>query len=173
MDFGVDRAMDVDATEEAGEEVPECRVMLSVRGLLSFVNLLYIYHTFSTQIDVQIATHHLLDHIEWDLLSPLTPEVFFQKLCTELSLSGEAIPLIAHAIHEELIKHKKDAIEWGVLGFDHEIPAEEPAMLDKPRDKSGLGLLKDKTGLGPCAKEWEGPEIAEERLEGLGRCRGI
>ena len=44
-------------------------------------------------------------------------------------------------------------------------------MLDKPRDESGLGLLKDKTGFGPCAKEWEGPEIAEERLEGLGKMK--
>ncbi|KAJ3885302.1 hypothetical protein GG344DRAFT_27210, partial [Lentinula edodes] len=26
-------------------------------------------------LDVQISTHHLTDHIEWDLLSPLTPEV--------------------------------------------------------------------------------------------------
>jgi chromatin structure-remodeling complex subunit SFH1 len=66
----------------------------------------------------------------------------------ELGLSGEAIPLVAHAIHEELIKHKKDAIEWGVIGFDRELPTEEPTLLDKPRDKSGLGLLKDKTGLG-------------------------
>ncbi|KAL4064170.1 hypothetical protein V8B97DRAFT_1332464 [Scleroderma yunnanense] len=83
---------------ENGGEIPECRVILS--------------------IDVQIATHHLMDHIEWDLLSPLTPEDFSKQLCGELGLSGEAIPLIAHAIHEELIKHKKDAIEWGVIGGD-------------------------------------------------------
>lgn len=112
------------------------------------------------KIDVQIATHHLLDHIEWDLLSPLTPEVFSQKLCTELGLSGEAVPLIAHAIHEELVKHKKDAIEWGVIGGDREV-AEEPTA-DKPRDKSGLSLMKDKTGLGlgwgRAPKDGRGPK---------------
>jgi chromatin structure-remodeling complex subunit SFH1 len=30
-------------------------------------------------------------------------------------LGGEAVPLIAHAVHEELMKHKRDVVEWGVL----------------------------------------------------------
>lgn len=96
------------------------------------------------QIDVQIATYHLLDHIEWDLLSPMTPETFAGTLCQDLGLAGEAIPLVAHAIHEELIKHKRDAIEWGVIGETHSAPDDG----DRPRDRSGLSLLKDKTGLG-------------------------
>ena len=99
------------------------------------------------QIDVQIATYHLLDHIEWDLLSPLTPEQFALTLCADLGLSGEAVPLIAHAVHEELIKHKRDAIEWGVIGGDQHTPMTEE-QADRPRDRSGLSLLKDKTGLG-------------------------
>ena len=118
---------------------------------------------------MQIGTYHLLDHIEWDLLSPLTPEVFSQKLCMELGLSGEAIPLIAHAVHEELIKHKKDAVEWGVIGGDRDA-ADEAATTaggtvgaDKPRDKSGAGLLKDKTGLGlgwgRAPKDGRGPKV--------------
>ena len=96
---------------------------------------------------MQIATHHLLDHIEWDLLSPLTPEEFSQKLCTEIGLSGEAVPLIAHAIHEELIKHKKDAIEWGVIGGDRDRDTVDDHG-ERPKDKTGLGFVKDKTGLG-------------------------
>ncbi|KAK0243936.1 hypothetical protein EDD85DRAFT_180668 [Armillaria nabsnona] len=109
MDLGIDGAAN---GEEVGrEEVAECRVILS--------------------IDVQIATHHLLDHIEWDLLSPLTPEAFSTQLCADLGLSGEAVPLVAHAIHEELIRHKKDAAEWGVIGD----------VIDKS------GVVKDKTGL--------------------------
>jgi chromatin structure-remodeling complex subunit SFH1 len=65
-----------------------------------------------------------------------------------VGLSGEAVPLIAHAIHEELMKHKKDAIEWGVIGGDRDV-ADDIAGGDRPtRDRSGLGLLKDKTGLG-------------------------
>jgi len=120
------------------EEIPECRVVLS--------------------LDVQIGQYHLIDHIEWDLLSPLTPEYFARTLCSELGLSGEALPLIAHAIHEELIKHKKDAIEWGVLGVEKETVEDS----DKPRDKSGLSLLKDKTGLGlgwgRAPKDGRGPK---------------
>jgi chromatin structure-remodeling complex subunit SFH1 len=89
---------------------------------------------------VQIATHHLIDHIEWDLHSQFTPEEFAIKLCADLGLSGEAPPLVAHAIHEELIKHKRDAIEWGVVGGDYE--------MNNPDGGSSLSLLKDKTGLG-------------------------
>ena len=96
---------------------------------------------------MQIANHHLVDHIEWDLLSPLTPEEFSIKLAAELGLTGEAVPLIAHAVHEELLKHKKDAIEWGVIGGDREA-GEEPAATGEKRDRSGFGLVKDKTGLG-------------------------
>ncbi|KAI0087001.1 SNF5-domain-containing protein [Irpex rosettiformis] len=133
MEFDPD-AMNIYGPGE--EEVPECRVILS--------------------IDVQIATYHLMDHIEWDLLSPLTPETFAATLCADLGLSGEAVPLVAHAIHEELIKHKKDAIEWGVLGGEtEEVP-------DRPRDRSGYGLLKDKTGLGlgwgRAPKDGRGPK---------------
>lgn len=98
---------------------------------------------------MQIANHHLLDHIEWDLLSPLTPEEFSRKLCEELGLSGEAVPLVAHAVHEELMKHKKDAIEWGVIGGERDVGDDANAGGDKPtRDRSGFGLVKDKTGLG-------------------------
>ncbi|OCH92628.1 SNF5-domain-containing protein [Obba rivulosa] len=142
LDLGADYYMNIDADGEnvSGEEVPECRVILS--------------------IDVQIAGYHLLDHIEWDLLSPLTPEAFSTKLCAELGLAGEAIPLIAHAVHEELVKHKRDAIEWGVIGGDTR-EAEDPAA-DRPRDKSGLSLLKDKTGLGlswgRAPKDGRGPK---------------
>ena len=114
--------------------------------------------TRNTQIDVQIANHHLSDHIEWDLLSPLTPEQFAGTLCAELGLTGEAVPLIAHAIHEELIKHKRDAWEWGVLGIEQQHATDE----DRPRDRSGASLLKDKTGLGlawgRAPKDGRGPK---------------
>ncbi|KAG9315848.1 hypothetical protein JVU11DRAFT_3497 [Chiua virens] len=132
LDLGIDDYIHrhVDRDGENVEEIPECRVILS--------------------IDVQIATYHLLDHIEWDLLSPLTPEAFSQQLCAELGLSGEAVPLIAHAVHEELIKHKKDAIEWGVIAGERE-PAssttEGPAGGSTFVGSSGM-VMKDKTGLG-------------------------
>jgi hypothetical protein len=93
---------------------------------------------------VQIGTGHLQDHIEWDLLSPLTPEAFAQQLCAELGLAGEAIPLVAHAVHEELLKHTRDAFEWGVLG------GAEPGSggADDSAGVAGVSVLKDRTGLG-------------------------
>ncbi|KDQ16751.1 hypothetical protein BOTBODRAFT_30664 [Botryobasidium botryosum FD-172 SS1] len=100
--------VDVDSgVDEKGEikEDPDCRVILA--------------------LDVQIGTYHLIDHIEWDLSPPssslkpvVTPESFARHLCADLGLTGEAAPLIAHAMHEEILRHKRDAIEWGVLGGD-------------------------------------------------------
>ncbi|KAJ8080208.1 Chromatin structure remodeling complex protein sfh1 [Marasmius tenuissimus] len=159
MELGMDGAVDLDAQAEGlsvlddntmqvdendANVIPECRVILS--------------------IDVQIANYHLLDHIEWDLLSPLTPEAFATTLCKELGLSGEAIPLVAHAVHEELIKHKKDAVEWGVIGGPTERELRNtPANTENvKRDKSGAGLMKDKTGLGlawgRAPKDGRGPK---------------
>ncbi|KAK2465715.1 hypothetical protein APHAL10511_002259 [Amanita phalloides] len=144
MEIGLDGALDLDTVPPNGEEMQECRVILS--------------------IDVQIANYHLMDHIEWDLLSPLTPENFARTLCMELGLSGEAVPLVAHAIHEELMKHKKDAIEWGVIGGDLGVGDDTNAGAggDRPA-KGGWGVVKDKTGLGlnwgRAPKDGRGPKL--------------
>ncbi|KAG6917060.1 hypothetical protein DXG01_004032 [Tephrocybe rancida] len=131
MDLGIDGAAEL--TAPGGDEIPECRVILS--------------------IDVQIANHHLMDHIEWDLLSPLTPEAFARTLSADLGLGGEAVPLIAHAIHEELLKHKKDAVEWGVVDLHHHpVAGDSGAAL--PKDKTGLGF-----GWGRAPKEGRGPRV--------------
>ena len=144
---------------ESGDEIPECRVILSVACLPICV----VFQTLTdTQIDVQVDNHHLLDHIEWDLRSGLTPEEFTRQLCLDLGLAGEAEPLIAHAVHEELMKHKKDAIEWGVIGG---FPVEQAATAEdgSAKDKGALGIMKDKTGLGlgwgRTPKEGRGPRI--------------
>jgi chromatin structure-remodeling complex subunit SFH1 len=68
---------------------------------------------------VQIYTHILRDRIEWDLSSPLPVAVFSASYARDLGLSGEAVPLIAHAIQEELLKHKKDALDWQLFKRTH------------------------------------------------------
>lgn len=74
--------------------------------------------TAPAQLDVQIGTLHLLDRVEWDLSSPLTPELFALTLVRDLSLSSSASPLIAHALHEELFRQKKLCLEMGLVGED-------------------------------------------------------
>ncbi|KAJ3766299.1 SNF5-domain-containing protein [Lentinula raphanica] len=118
----LEQEMDLDLDGETSPQInPECRVILS--------------------IDVQIATYHLTDHIEWDLLSPLTPEVFSIQLCKDLGLTGEAVPLIAHAVHEELCRHRKDVVEWGVVTLSNAWNDKNPNRGDEiARDRTGLGL---------------------------------
>ncbi|SJX66631.1 related to SFH1-component of the RSC chromatin remodeling complex [Sporisorium reilianum f. sp. reilianum] len=66
--------------------------------------------------EVQILRHLLRDRLEWDLCSPLTPESFARKLCDDLGLSGEAQVLIANSVREQLINHKRAALELGLVG---------------------------------------------------------
>ncbi|SPO31858.1 related to SFH1 - component of the RSC chromatin remodeling complex [Ustilago trichophora] len=66
--------------------------------------------------EVQILRHMLRDRLEWDLCSPLTPESFARKLCDDLGLSGEAQSLIANSVREQLINHKRAALELGLAG---------------------------------------------------------
>lgn len=66
-------------------------------------------------MDVQIGIVRLVDRVEWDLSSSLTPELFTSILVRDLGLSPSASPLISHAIHEELLRHKKNCLEIGLL----------------------------------------------------------
>ncbi|PWN48940.1 SNF5-domain-containing protein [Violaceomyces palustris] len=66
--------------------------------------------------EVQILRHNLRDRLEWDLNSPLTPEAFAQQLCKDLGLTGEAVNLVANALREQLINHKRAAIDLGLMG---------------------------------------------------------
>jgi hypothetical protein len=75
------------------------------------------------QLDVQIGTLHLVDRVEWDLSSSLTPELFASVLVRDLSLSSSAAPLIAHALHEELFRLKKNCLEMGLVGQDDDSAA--------------------------------------------------
>ncbi|BGP40348.1 Chromatin structure remodeling complex protein sfh1 [Rhodotorula kratochvilovae] len=69
-------------------------------------------------LDVQIGTLRLTDRLEWDLTSPLTPELFAASLVQDLGLSASAAPVIAHAIHEELHRSKRSCLELGLLHAD-------------------------------------------------------
>ncbi|WAQ93100.1 hypothetical protein PtA15_18A157 [Puccinia triticina] len=70
------------------------------------------------QLDVQIETLHLIDRIEWDLASPLTPELFTAQYICDLNLPRSASPIIAHAIHEEIFRHKHDCLSLGLISHE-------------------------------------------------------
>ncbi|KAL9937396.1 hypothetical protein V8E36_003805 [Tilletia maclaganii] len=60
---------------------------------------------------VQILRSTVKDRFEWDLCSGLTPEAFASQLCADLGLSGEAVGIISHAIREQLLVHRRAALE--------------------------------------------------------------
>lgn len=65
---------------------------------------------------VQIARHMLRDRLEWDLSSEWTPEAFARTLTRDLGLPPEGRGIIAHAVHEQLMHHRRAATELGLFG---------------------------------------------------------
>lgn len=51
------------------------------------------------------------DKFEWDLGADLTAESFAKTVVQDLGLAGEFYPAIAHAVHEQLLRMKKEAID--------------------------------------------------------------
>jgi len=51
------------------------------------------------------------DRFGWDLCPGLTTEAFASQLCADLGLSGEAVGIISHAICEQLLVHRRTALE--------------------------------------------------------------
>ncbi|KAI7871451.1 hypothetical protein BDF14DRAFT_1718984, partial [Spinellus fusiger] len=56
---------------------------------------------------------NLRDRFEWDLdnMASNAPEVFSRQLASELGVGGEYISIIAHAIREQLYRHKKQLVD--------------------------------------------------------------
>ncbi|WVQ97035.1 hypothetical protein IAU59_004145 [Kwoniella sp. CBS 9459] len=134
-------------------------------------------------LDVQIYTHVLRDRIEWDLSSTLPPSVFAKQYCTELGLTGEAIPLITIAIHEELLKHKKDALELELFAATHpeeQAKWERSNVIPKTNSRKGnkglVGVWRDwydREEFGPVLIELSFAEIASREQERVREARRV
>ncbi|WVF70662.1 hypothetical protein IAT40_005455 [Kwoniella sp. CBS 6097] len=134
-------------------------------------------------LDVQIYTHLLRDRIEWDLSSTLPPSIFAKQYCTELGLTGEAIPLVTIAIHEELLKHKKDALELELFAATHpeeQAKWERSNVLPKTNSRKGpkglVGVWRDwydREEFGPVLLELTFEEIASREQERVREARRV
>ncbi|WOO85705.1 Chromatin structure-remodeling complex subunit sfh1 [Vanrija pseudolonga] len=142
---GEGESMEVDENGEATFAEPDCRIVIN--------------------LDVQINTHVLRDRIEWDLSSNLPPAEFARHYCAELGLTGEAVPLVAHAIHEELMKHKRDALELDLFARTH---PQEQAKWEKS-GPSGIPRTTHRHGpkglVGVWRDWWERDEFSPVLVE--------
>lgn len=120
-------------------------------------------------LDVQIYSYLLRDRIEWDLSSPLPPSLFAKHYCTELGLTGEAIPAITCAITEELLKHKRDALDLDLFAATHPV---EQAKWEKGTAQPRVNVNQKggaKALVGVWRDWWEreefGPVLVELTME--------
>lgn len=65
------------------------------------------------QLDLQIGKINLRDRFEWDLENTTgnAPEIFSRQLAAEVGLGGEYVCIIAHAIREQLYRHKRQWVD--------------------------------------------------------------
>ncbi|KAI8825934.1 uncharacterized protein EV422DRAFT_146468 [Fimicolochytrium jonesii] len=58
----------------------------------------------AVKLDLNVGTLHLTDQFEWPLFSTssMTPEDFAKQLASDLGVGGEFVPVIAHAIREQV-----------------------------------------------------------------------
>ncbi|OCF45232.1 hypothetical protein I317_00754 [Kwoniella heveanensis CBS 569] len=158
----VDAANEKEEKEKVWEEA-DCRIVIN--------------------LDVQIYTHLLRDRIEWDLSSTLPPSVFAKQYCAELGLTGEAIPLVTIAIHEELLRHKKDALELELFATTHpeeQAKWERSNVLPKTNSRKGnkglVGVWRDwydREEFGPVLMELSFEEIASREQERVREARRV
>lgn len=69
--------------------------------------------SFLLQLDLQIGKVNLRDKFEWNLDNTASnaPEVFSKQLAAEVGLGGEYVSIIAHAIREQLYRHKRQWVD--------------------------------------------------------------
>ncbi|EIW72832.1 hypothetical protein TREMEDRAFT_26575 [Tremella mesenterica DSM 1558] len=120
-------------------------------------------------LDVQIYSHLLRDRIEWDLSSTLPPSHFARAYCRDLGLTGEPVVLVTHAILEEILKHKKDALDLELFSVSHpDIQTGWERTLPLPR-------VNNRRGAQPLQGVWRdwweredfGPHLVELSFEDL------
>merc|ERR1719201_2875656 len=59
-------------------------------------------------LEIPVGTTMLDDSFDWDHDDELsTPETFAEAYCADLGLGGEFVPLVAHAIHEQVYLDRK------------------------------------------------------------------
>lgn len=59
-------------------------------------------------MDISIGGYQLKDRFEWDLSSDLAPEEFSRQFVADLGLGGEYVTVIAHSIHEQILKSRME-----------------------------------------------------------------
>jgi chromatin structure-remodeling complex subunit SFH1 len=108
-------------------------------------------------LSISLSSRLYSDKFEWSLLHPPgAAEAFAKQTCADMSLGGEWVLAITHAIYEAVLRLKKEACEGGMYGLE----------LDNQcvRYEEGAGWRYDADDFGA---EWEPrfEKLAKEEIE--------
>lgn len=112
------------------------------------------------EYEVQLARYMLRDRLEWDLGSAWTPEAFAKTLTRDLGLSMESNVLISHAIREQLLQHRRAALDLGLFGSGKIYKCTMDEIMDIERAEQQQALLD---GAGSEVGEALGDEASQRR----------
>lgn len=155
LDFSASSSVHGQVVSAINEQLQEYATLASV-----VVPDLHVIINLTCNLDSKLYE----DNFEWNLNdSSLTPEQFSSIVVQDLGLTREFTPAIAHALHESLLRVKKDWLE-GHLSQDQVANGAAFGFL------SGIRLDLDALGAGWCPKvevlsQWEieKREIEKER----------
>jgi hypothetical protein len=89
------------------------------------------------KLDITTGKIHLRDRFEWDLDSEISPEQFARILVSDLGLGGEFKTLIAHSIHEQLHRIKRDGDFETMFAIEKPLRGQEESITWCPTIESG------------------------------------
>lgn len=116
---------------------------------------------------MQMDQLHLTDRVEWDLASPLTPELFASQYILDLGLPLSSAPLIAHAVHEEVLRCKRECFEHGLIGSNTAQQRDVEGIIRRgPRKLEGVWReWTEANNFGPRVEELSVEEIEAAEAE--------
>ncbi|KAI8928976.1 hypothetical protein BC831DRAFT_433950 [Entophlyctis helioformis] len=140
------------------------------------------------KLDLHVGSMYLKDQFEWPLYSSLsiTPEDFARQLSADLGVGGEFVPMIAHAIREQVLTARLNSYQaiqparWRVRPFRNEdlesawqpdlriLTDEEIDRMAKEEDRNSRRLRRQRqqiTTLGRSSRRGAAVEMAAATLQ--------
>lgn len=111
------------------------------------------------QLSILMDSRLFEDKFEWDMCGDMTPEQFARIVVTDMGIAGEFYPAIAHALHESLLRQKREYFEGHISSH----PANQAAFgLD-----AGWRFDQDRRGedWGPTVENLTPEELERREIE--------
>lgn len=118
------------------------------------------------KLDIIIAQYNLVDTFEWDINNPYNdPEVFAERMCLDLALTGEFKTAIAHSIREQAQMYTKSLFLVGYSFDGRPVEDEDIKTTILPTISSILRPIEALNEYSPVLYELSESEVEKQNKE--------